>query len=210
MKNIKVLLYTFCLFLLFNCEQITTYQYASIKDEVAPFLQPNLADVFEYSDTLIIYDSLYFNTATAVLNEYKNHLETEDSVYNNLIIKRLQEIETEKVQNKYPNIFLAEKGLMENFESKNKNIEKIMDFLAAYPKQFEAAKSQLIQPNTLHTQLTVKQLTALFYFISNDLSNDLKTTNTYEKNRKTIVNAQLAIKDYLAFLNSKLLNQEVE
>lgn len=210
MKVIKALTLASCLFLLFNCEGEKVYQYQSIKDEIEPFLQPELADIFEYADTLIIYDTAYFNNAIVALNVYKNHLEVKDSVYNLLIIKRLQEIEVERLQTKHPNIFLSEKGLKANFESKNRNIEKIMRFLAAYPKQCEAAKNQLIEPNALHTQLAINQLIELFDFVSNDLTEHLKAINSFEKYQVTITNTQLAIKDYLAFLNSKLLNQEVK
>jgi hypothetical protein len=210
MKIIKALTLVLCLFLLSNCEQEKVYQYQLIKDEIEPFLQPELADIFEYSDTLIIYDTAYFNTAIATLNVYKNHLDVKDAAYNLLIIKRLQEIETERLQTKHPNIFLSEKSIKANFESENRNIEKIMRFFEAYPEQCEAAKSQLIQPNVLHTQLAINQLIELFGFVSNDLSNHLKAINSFEKYQTTITNTQLAIKDYLAFLNSKLLNQEVK
>jgi hypothetical protein len=48
-----------------------------------------------------------------------------------------------------------------------------------------------------------------FSFIINDLTNYLKETNSFDKYQLTIINAELAVKDYLAFLNSKLLNGEV-
>ena len=96
MKPTKVLSFIFCLFLFFNCEQETVYQYEAVKAEIEPFLQPKLADVFQDSDTLILYDTTYFNHAITTLSEYKNHLEAKDSVYNNLIINRLQEIEINK------------------------------------------------------------------------------------------------------------------
>ena len=210
MNSIKVLVFAIGLVFLCNCNRETIYEYKSVKSELEPFLQPELAEVFQYSDTLLIYDTTYFNRAISTLNEYKNHLEVKDSVYNNLIISRLQEIETARLQTKYPNIYLSEKSIKANFESKKRDIEKIMRFFAAYPKQFEAAKSQLTQPNTLDTQLTINQLTELFAFVSNDLTNQLKANEILEKHQSTITNTQLAIKDYIAFLNSKLLNEEVD
>jgi hypothetical protein len=210
MNSIKVLVIAIGLVFLFNCERGTIYRYESVKSELELFLQPELADVFQYSDTLIIYDTTYFNHAISTLNEYKNHFEAKDSLYNILIINRLQEIETSKLQTKYPNIYLSGKGINVNFESKNQDIEKIMRFLAAYPKQCKAAKSQLTQPNTLYTKLTINELTDLFAFVSNDLTNHLKANNIFKKHQLTIINTQLAIKDYIAFLNSKLLNEEVD
>jgi ATP-dependent Lon protease len=210
MKAIKVLVFAIGLTLLFNCEQETIYRYESVKRELQPFLQPELADVFQYSDTLIIYDTTYFNHSISTLNAYKNHLEAKDSTYNNLIINRLQEIETSKTQTKHPNLYLSGKSIKANFESEKRDIEKIMRFLIAYPKQLEAAKNQLTKPNALHTQLTINQLTELFAFVSNDLTNHLKVTKAFAKHQITIANTQLAIKDYIAFLNSKLLNEEVD
>ena len=60
------------------------------------------------------------------------------------------------------------KSLKVNFESEERDIKKIMQFLSAYPKQFEAAKSQLEKPSLLHTQLTLKMLSETFSFIIND------------------------------------------
>jgi|AntRauTorckE5430_2_1112549.scaffolds.fasta_scaffold04656_2 hypothetical protein len=210
MNTTKAFLFTICSFLLFSCEQETIYQYELVKEELKPFLQPELADVFQYSDTLIIYDTTYFNRAISTLNEYKNHLEAKDSFYNTLIVNRLQELEISKRQINHPNIYLSNKGIKANFESEQQDIEKIMRFFAAYPEQLEAAKSQLIRPDMAHTKFAINELTALFTFISNDLNDHLKTTNTYEKYQSTYINTQLAIKDYIAFLNSKLLNEEVD
>jgi predicted sulfurtransferase len=127
-----------------------------------------------------------------------------------LIVNRLQELEISKRQINHPNIYLSNKGIKANFESEQQDIEKIMRFFAAYPEQLEAAKSQLIRPDMAHTKFAINELTALFTFISNDLNDHLKTTNTYEKYQSTYINTQLAIKDYIAFLNSKLLNEEVD
>ncbi|NJN76969.1 MAG: hypothetical protein HC803_00450 [Saprospiraceae bacterium] len=208
MKLNKILVFLFCVPFLFNCERESVYQYESVKGEIEPFLHDDLAAIFEKSDTLIIYDTTYFKNAISIFNKYGNHLEEKDSMKNIEILVQVSELELEKTHEKYPEIYLPTKSLKENFESENRNIEKIMRYLAAYPQQFEAAKSQLKTPNLIHTQLTLAILPETFSFITNDLTNHLKQTNSFDKHQQTLINAQLAVKDYLAFLNSKLLNGE--
>ncbi|MFT5834138.1 MAG: hypothetical protein ACI97N_001772 [Cognaticolwellia sp.] len=209
MKYIKTLSLMFFVVFLFNCERETIHQYELVKGEIEPFLQENFAAVFETSDTLIIYDTTYFKNAISTLNKYSNHLEEKDSMKNMELLIQVNEIELEQIQQKFPEIYVPTKSLKVNFESEERDIKKIMQFLSAYPKQFEAAKSQLEKPSLLHTQLTLKMLPETFSFIINDLTNYLKETNSFDKYQLTIINAELAVKDYLAFLNSKLLNGEV-
>lgn len=206
MKTKYWLLLVSCFTLLINCSREKNYSYEAIEAEVAPYLQQDLYNTFAVSDTMIIYDTTFFNTAIATLKQYKNNLKPQDSLYNNQIINRLEEIETQAIQTKYPDLYLSFDKLIDNF-TKN-DIDKVMTWLTACPQQFKAAKVQLNQVDIPRTETSIETLKTAYAFVSNDLKTQLIKQNQYEKYKAVIINNQLAIKDYLAFLNSKLLNGE--
>ncbi|MFK7949546.1 MAG: hypothetical protein AB8G11_18280 [Saprospiraceae bacterium] len=188
------------------CQSEERYVYEEIKSDVDHYLLGQMFNDFAQSDTLIIYDTIYFNNMIASLGFYKNKMVEADSVYNRQIIERLAPIEREKIQTKQPDIYLPFEVIKENLNEKN--TAKIMIWLTNVPKQFEAAKIQLEKPNLLQTQQTIEKLKTAYNFVSNDLKIHLDTVNQSEKYNTTIENTTLAIKDYLAFLNSKILNGE--
>lgn len=191
-----------------SCQSQERYIYENIKSDINLYLHNQMFNDFAQSDTLVIYDTSYFNDMTLLLGTYQNQLVGEDSMYNQLINERLGLIEVEKIQTRQPDIYLPFEVLKENLNENN--TEKIMTWLTNVPKQFEAAKVQLEKTNRSNTELAIKELKTAYNFISTDLIVHLDTLDQSEKYAKVIDNTKFAIKDYLAFLNSKLINQETD
>lgn len=208
MKTQYWLLLVSCFIISISCTREERYAYEVIEAEVSPYLHQDLSKTFAISDTMIIYDTSFFNTTIRTLKQYENKLEPQDSLYNHQIIAQLNKFETEQIQTKNPSIYLATDALIANFNTK-KDIDKIMNWLADCPKQFEAAKMQLEKTDIAQTEASIQTLKNAYNFISTDLKSHLTKTKQYQQHKMTIENAQFAVKDYLAFLNSKLLNEEV-
>lgn len=204
-KKSKILL--LCFTILISCQSEEQFLYEEIQAEIDVYLSQQPFNDFTFSDTLVIYDTSYFNKLSETLGRYSNKLVEEDSIYNLKIVDRLRLVQKEKIQQFQPSIYLPFKELQENLSVTNTN--KIMVWLSDLPKQFEAAKSQLNQPDKQNTMQTIEDLKEAFDFVSNDLVVHLDNLNQAETYNTVIENSQLAIKDYLAFLNSKLLNGEV-
>lgn len=190
-----------------SCQSQESYVYENIQSEVELYLHQQPFNDFAQSDTLIIYDTTYFNNMIAVLSKYQDNLIAEDSMYNRQITERLAWIKIDKIQSKQPDIYLPFQAIKDNLTKDNS--DKIMVWLANVPKQFEAAKTQLNTPDLLQTQQAIEELKSAYRFVSEDLKTHLETSNQSEKYQQVINNVTLAIKDYLAFLNSKIINKEV-
>ena len=85
-----------------------------------------------------------------------------------------------------------------------------MVWLTNVPKQFEAAKTQLAKPNLGHTQQAVEELKSAYIFIANDLTQYMEKSSSVDNYEAVLDETKFAIKDYLAFLNSKIINKEVK
>lgn len=190
-----------------SCESQEPYIYENIRPEIASYLNKQPFNDFAQSDTLIIYDTTYFNNMITALSKYQDKLIVEDSMYNRQITERLALIKIKKIQSKQPDIYLPFQAIQDNLTKENS--DKIMVWLTSVPKQFEAAKMQLKTPDLRHTQKAIEDLKSAYSFVSEDLKTHLQTSNQSEKYQQVINNIILAIKDYMAFLNSKILNKEV-
>ncbi len=211
MKNsqyLTIILLNTLLFL--HCNNKGNYSYEAVKADVEPYLQGNSfnGSGFNTSDTMIIYDVAFFETAIATLNQYKNQLQASDSIHNRRIINQLAAFDMETIQTKDPQLYLPFETLSKAFQNDKKNVDKILVWLESTPKQLQAAKSQLKTPDLQATKAAIETLTKAFTFISNDLTTYLESTNKMRENAHTIEQSQLAIKDFLAFLNSKIINGE--
>ncbi len=93
-------------------------------------------------------------------------------------------------------------------QTNEEQFEKIIQGLAEVPKYFSVAKIDIKNPDKEQLQNAVKALSNDYFFIKNDLPTLIRKPdilkdaqiNFANKNQK----AQIAIKDYLAFLNSQL------
>lgn len=208
--NSKYVLLIYSIVFFAGCQSQEHYIYEEIKPEVELYLSEQMFNNFGQSDTLIVYDTNYFNNMIMILSTYQDKLVVEDSTYNHLISDRLALVEEQQIQKNQPDIYLPFQALMDNFEKDKTNTDKIMVWLEAVPKQIEAGKVQLEKPNTLQTKLAIEQLKKAYGFVSNDLKVHLQQTDRLEKNNDILEMVKFAIKDYLAFLNSKLINEETK
>ena len=192
---------------LISCQSQESYTYEEIRPEIEQYLRPLPHNNFADADTLTIYDSNYFEKMRAALSKYEGKLIVEDSVQQQLIVQRLIDIQKEKIQTRQPQIYLPFQVIKEQLQPQYAS--KIATYLTALPQQFEAAKAQLEKPDLSHTQQTIEELKAGFSFVSNDVAVLLQQSNAVNNYEEIIENARLTIKDYIAFLNSKILNQEV-
>lgn len=200
----KVFFLGLVLFGFVNCEQEKTYTFEAVETEIQPYLNLGNEGFFEQSDTLIIYDTTFFKQAIATLTKYGNHLEINDSLNNTLIVNQLEKLQKEKIHTKNPSLFIPISFLSKFYEDEKlletAKVKKLESWLLDLPIQFEAAKSQLEKPNQLETKSAVQALEKLYYF----------TMELEKKTKKDFERTELAIKDYLAFLQSKLNNGAVE
>lgn len=197
-----------CSVLLMGCQTQDSYTFDEIRPEVEAYLSPLPLNDFTSSDTLIIYDAIYFDKMIATLSRYQDKLVVEDSLYQQQIVQQLMQIKEDKIQTRQPQIYLPFQAIQDELQPQN--AVKIAAWLTALPKQIEAAKSQLKQPDLLHTQQTIEDLKAAYTFVTSDLNEFMMQSNAVEDYEEVIENTKFAIKDYLAFLTSKVLNGEVE
>lgn len=201
----RIIILGFLLLVFMNCQQDKRYIFAEIETEVQPYLDLGNENTFWKSDSLVIYDSTFFNHAIATLSKYENHLEIGDSINNQLIANQLKSIEVDRFQTKNPNLYIPTNQILSFYKdgksdkiSKNTKIEA---WLSDLPAQFSVAKYQLEKPNQSQTKVAIPQLEKLYFFIDKEM----KTVSN-----KPFESSKLAIKDFLAFLQSKLNNGEVE
>lgn len=197
-----------CIVFLIGCQTQDSYTFDEIKPEVEAYLSPLPLNNFANSDTLVIYDAIYFDKMIATLSKYQDKLVVEDSLYQQQIVQRLTQIKEDKIQTRQPQIYLPFQAIQDQLQPQN--AIKIAIWLSALTKQFEAAKTQLKQPDLSHTQQTIEELKAAYVFVEGDLTEFMMQSNAVEDYEEVIENTKFAIKDYLAFLTSKVLNGEVQ
>ncbi len=193
---------------LVSCQSQEPYAYENIKSEIESYLTYPSFNNFTKSDTLMIYDTTYFNNMITALSKYQDKLILEDSMYNRQITEQLTLFNIEKIQTLQPDIYLPFQAIKANLNEEN--LGKIMVWLTNVPKQFEAAKTQLAKPNLGHTQQAVEELKSAYIFIANDLTRYMEKSSSVDNYEAVLDETKFAIKDYLAFLNSKIINKEVK
>jgi hypothetical protein len=181
------------LFLLGSCAPEKTYRAAELNIPLRPYLNFDAAVVFAYSDTLIIYDTAFLNDALLNLRHYEDKIAPEDKAFQQQISAQRAVLETQTPLSLMPEYFVPTKALLAQFA----NNEKGERWLRAYPQQFAAAKTLLQTPDRENTLKTIRQLEFFYDFLQN---------NSVEEADKITA----AIKDFLAFLNSKLKNNETQ
>jgi hypothetical protein len=201
----RIIILGFLLLGFMNCQQDKRYTFAEIETEIQPYLDLGNENTFWKSDSLVIYDSTFFNHAIATLSKYENHLEIGDSINNQLITNQLKRVGVDKIQTKNPNLYIPTNQILSFYNDKQPDktskIIKMEAWILGLPTQFTVAKYQLQQPNQTQTKVAIQQLEKLYFFINKEM----KTISN-----KDFESSTLAIKDYLAFLQSKLNNGEVE
>ena len=197
-----------CIVFLIGCQMQDSYTFDEIRPEIEAYLSPLPLNNFANSDTLVIYDAIYFDKMIATLSKYQDKLVVEDSLYQQQIVQRLTQIKEDKIQTRQPQIYLPFQAIQDQLRPQN--AVKIAAWLTALPKQFEAAKSQLKQPDSASTQQTIEELKAAYIFVTGDLTELMMQSNAVANHEEVIENTKFAIKDYLAFLTSKMLNGEVK
>ena len=197
-----------CIVFLIGCQTQDSYTFDEIRPEIEAYLSPLPLNNFANSDTLVIYDAIYFDKMIATLSKYQDKLVVEDSLYQQQIVQRLTQIKEDKIQTRQPQIYLPFQAIQDQLQPQN--AIKIAIWLSALTKQFEAAKTQLKQPDLSHTQQTIEELKAAYVFVEGDLTEFMMQSNAVEDYEEVIENTKFAIKDYLAFLTSKVLNGEVQ
>jgi len=190
---------------LMSCQEEKVYTFQEIKKEIQPYLDLENENIFWQSDTLVIYDTTFFNQAITTLSKYENRLEANDSLSNQLISRQLKVLQIEKIQIKNPNLYIPINPILSFYNNekldKTDRIKKIENWLLDLPKQFTAAKTQLEKPNQSQTKIAIQQLEKLYFFINKEVET---------VSNKDFEESKIGIKDYLAFLQSKLNNGEVE
>ena len=126
----------------------------------------------------------------------------------NLIEKRVDFLEN-KIK-KDPTIFSLKKEIENLIEPDNQNEKGILDDVLAvlnrFPKFYDFAKTSLNEPELEKINLALEEQTATYFLLKNELANwgrrnattSLATNHFSKKNKE----AQLVIKDWIAFLNS--------
>jgi hypothetical protein len=191
-------------FLFQNCKSETRYNTEQAKADLSPYLEGSVVN----KDSLTIFDTTYYRSYLLVLKKYANRIEAKDSVFNRLILSKIEMIEVNKKQTKDPNIYNPIPAFFGT--ASKENLPKMMRFLDAFPKQVNAAKSQLAAVELRETQLAVSNLEKSYFFIQNEvLPLAAKQENYDGKQQLIIANALLSIKDFLGFLQSKINNKEI-
>ena len=187
-----------------KCETAFNNSWSQVYDDL-PFEPNRIYDVEKLKEETPFLEKTFEALKRIDENELKGFNRQDFLNLKSQVTSRIEFLENKIKKN--PSIFSLKKEIEELITVENSTPEEVLKILKRFPRHYEFAKSKLDQPELEQIEEALEEQKEIYFLLKNQVPLWVKkhgttslATNHFSKKNKE---AMLAIKDWIAFLNSE-------